>query len=443
METKVCTRCKEEKSVSEFYKNKNSKDGVSWYCKTCIRQPSINPRTYKKEFKVEAINGGKVCTLCNIEKPLEDFGKKVNTKDGFSFWCRECKKIKDKIFRDKNHEKRLSSTRQKEEIQEKIRQEKIKATKKVCRVCNQLLDKICFSKAQSNVDGYANICKPCAVIKTRKYVEQNKDKVIAWKKNHYQENRVELLLRQKQYRIKNRDKITEGKKRYYLATRERNLARSRNWRLANLEHVKNQKRIYRLNNIEKIKENKRKYYQGHLFNPITKTWEFSKQNYERILKNKSEYYYQNKDKILNYEKLKRQIRKEEYKKKRHLNYIRHKDTHYKTHILWKKNNPEKVKLFAQNHRAKKLGNGGKHTLEEWLALKTKYKNTCLRCGKREPQIKLTKDHVFPIKWGGSNNINNIQPLCFNCNCQKNRKYIDYRPDSPTYGEGWKKPSLWA
>lgn len=34
---KFCTGCKEEKSEADFYKHKNSKDGLAWWCKDCDR----------------------------------------------------------------------------------------------------------------------------------------------------------------------------------------------------------------------------------------------------------------------------------------------------------------------------------------------------------------------------------------------------------------------
>lgn len=69
---------------------------------------------------------------------------------------------------------------------------------------------------------------------------------------------------------------------------------------------------------------------------------------------------------------------------------------------------------------------GSHTDQEWEALKAKYNNTCLRCGKVEPEIKLTRDHVIPITKGGTDDIGNIQPLCVSCNSCKSDKHIDYR-----------------
>lgn len=38
MNTKRCGRCKEEKSVNDFYKNKQTKDGLKCWCKNCCKK---------------------------------------------------------------------------------------------------------------------------------------------------------------------------------------------------------------------------------------------------------------------------------------------------------------------------------------------------------------------------------------------------------------------
>jgi 5-methylcytosine-specific restriction endonuclease McrA len=91
-----------------------------------------------------------------------------------------------------------------------------------------------------------------------------------------------------------------------------------------------------------------------------------------------------------------------------------------------KANRDKLTLFTNVRRARKLAAEGSHTDSEWQALKTHYGNKCLCCGKSEPEIKLTRDHVIPLTQGGTDSIDNVQPLCARCNSKKNNKHIDYR-----------------
>ena len=102
------------------------------------------------------------------------------------------------------------------------------------------------------------------------------------------------------------------------------------------------------------------------------------------------------------------------------------------HPKWKggisvgKNRKEYFRIKCLERVARKHNAKGFFTLEEWRILKNKYKNTCLSCGKKEPKIRLTIDHMKPLIKGGSNYIRNIQPLCVSCNCKKNSKIINYR-----------------
>jgi len=64
-----------------------------------------------------------------------------------------------------------------------------------------------------------------------------------------------------------------------------------------------------------------------------------------------------------------------------------------------------------------------HTFGEWELLKKQYGYCCPHCGKSEPVIQLTEDHIIPLSKGGSDLIENIQPLCRNCNCKKGTKIL--------------------
>jgi len=82
---------------------------------------------------------------------------------------------------------------------------------------------------------------------------------------------------------------------------------------------------------------------------------------------------------------------------------------------------------AARRRALAFGYEGEHfTAEEWLALVEFYGGKCLRCGSRES---ITVDHVIPLSLGGSNCIDNLQPLCEGCNLDKGQDTTDYRQAS--------------
>ena len=80
--------------------------------------------------------------------------------------------------------------------------------------------------------------------------------------------------------------------------------------------------------------------------------------------------------------------------------------------------------YSRIKRDRLRGATGSHTLKEWQELKDSY-GKCLACGATEPDTQLTRDHIIPIARGGSNNIENIQPLCRSCNSRKYTKVVSY------------------
>lgn len=92
---------------------------------------------------------------------------------------------------------------------------------------------------------------------------------------------------------------------------------------------------------------------------------------------------------------------------------------------WVRNNRSRKNWLTSKRHAVNIGAIGTFTMQEWEALKTKYGNMCLCCKRVEPEITVTIDHIVPLSKGGTNNIDNIQPLCRSCNSRKNDKYIDY------------------
>lgn len=108
------------------------------------------------------------------------------------------------------------------------------------------------------------------------------------------------------------------------------------------------------------------------------------------------------------------------------------------HKAWRASNPDRVRSAkarynrahpeanarsVRRYRARLVATGVHHTAEEWAALCARYDYRCLACGERKP---LTKDHIIPLSRGGSDQIDNIQPLCKPCNTRKGFETTDYR-----------------
>lgn len=94
-------------------------------------------------------------------------------------------------------------------------------------------------------------------------------------------------------------------------------------------------------------------------------------------------------------------------------------------------NPEKaravVRAWAATHgaerlalehrrRARKLGNGGSHTAQEWRDKVTLLGGCCIYCGRNDAPLQ--RDHKVPIVRGGTDDISNLVPACAECNTRK-------------------------
>ncbi|MBI5713794.1 MAG: HNH endonuclease [Chloroflexi bacterium] len=171
---------------------------------------------------------------------------------------------------------------------------------------------------------------------------------------------------------------------------------SRTYVEANKEHIRRLKRTHQKSNPEKYEEALRKYRETHREEINTNAQKRRQQNLEH------------------YREIGRRSR-EKHAEKRNA-YQRE----------YGKANRDKLTSYTNIRRARKFVAKGSHKDEEWQNLKSFYNYRCLCCGKQEPEIKLTRDHVVPLTQGGSDSIDNIQPLCTRCNSKKNFKHIDYR-----------------
>lgn len=86
---------------------------------------------------------------------------------------------------------------------------------------------------------------------------------------------------------------------------------------------------------------------------------------------------------------------------------------------------DSINTTKRVQRMKAAREQGTHSREEWDALLVACNDCCVRCktsGKR-----LVKDHITHVYMGGSDSIDNIQPLCSLCNGGKGMEMVDWRP----------------
>lgn len=115
--TKTCPRCKQQKSLTEFWKNPRTKDGLQCYCKPCSnamtasgrkKQPHCRRCKQPRPFKTGQhgicqsclnfeLQGLFVCTKCNQPKSKTDFTASKYEKRGFLTECNVCRN--DRLIR--------------------------------------------------------------------------------------------------------------------------------------------------------------------------------------------------------------------------------------------------------------------------------------------------------------------------------------------------------
>ena len=168
------------------------------------------------------------------------------------------------------------------------------------------------------------------------------------------------------------------------------------------------KEQYRINQAKELQRHK----EWAIANPkkVKQLW---KEWYQKNKQKRKQYY---KDyNIRNRERIKKRSAKHWKEHKKELS-IRYKE--------WQQNNREKYRHINRQYSFRKRDAKGSHTLKQWEKLKKEYNYCCAICGMQEPFTeqhypKLTEDHIIPLNKGGSNFIENIQPLCQSCNSRKN------------------------
>ena len=126
----------------------------------------------------------KSCSKCNICKPLSEFNKRSNSKDGFRFECRICQK----------------------------------------------------AHYESSRDHYIIKMKENRLAKLDDYTKRDKD--------YYEANRSEILKKKKQYHIDNQEMLLKKAKNYYKNNKDKRSVYNKQWVKENIIHYREYQKVY-------------------------------------------------------------------------------------------------------------------------------------------------------------------------------------------------------
>ena len=102
MEKKRCPRCGITKPMSEYSKNADRKDGLQSFCKACASEmyyhsigKTVMPFKPRPIRSIEPLTERK-CSQCKVVKPISEFYKNAANPSGFSYQCKTCTKTASK-----------------------------------------------------------------------------------------------------------------------------------------------------------------------------------------------------------------------------------------------------------------------------------------------------------------------------------------------------------
>ena len=296
---------------------------------------------------------------------------------------------------------------------------------KRCTKCGEwkVASTINFHRQKKGKYGLKGECKECKKKYSKRYRENNKDKIAQYckankdkkreyDKQYYEANKEKIAERDKRYNKANKEKIAERRKQYYRANRDKILERNKQWYEDNKDKVVEYHKQYYQDNKEKIAEHSKQYREANKEKIFERSKQYHEDNKEKINERHKQYYQDNKDKIREQHKQYYQDNKEKVRE-RHKQYDKQ---YYQT--------PQgQVVAFnkRQRRRIKEEQQGTGITKDQWLEMMNFFNWKCAYSGEALTKDNRSVDHIVPLNIGGDNIIWNMAPMKLNYNSSKQDK----------------------
>jgi len=180
----------------------------------------------------------KICTNCKKEKSIDEFAKRKDSKDGLNYWCNSCRKEKRSIW-EKDKEKREFR-----KIEKFEREKNYDLGLKKCIKCKEIQRLSEFPFREDSKDGLRSNCNKCTQHSNIIKYSENKEEIKANSKAYYNENKERLLIKQKILNTKHKQEKPNYHKEYYDLNRKEILSKKSIYIQKNLPKIiaKNVKR---------------------------------------------------------------------------------------------------------------------------------------------------------------------------------------------------------
>ncbi len=184
---KACEMCKIVKCVEDFNKASRYKDGLSKYCRECVK----NIRWRKPVANIQANVHAIICTSCKKELPISEFRKNARAKNGVFNTCNMCWKP-----REWNKEKQKASERKYTQANpEKIKEKNKRQGQRLQRrVKDRLRSRITSALASLNYKKSSHTIDylGCSIDYLKKWFEYQFEDGICW--DNYKEWHIDHVI---------------------------------------------------------------------------------------------------------------------------------------------------------------------------------------------------------------------------------------------------------
>ena len=132
------------------------------------------------------------------------------------------------------------------------------------------------------------------------YKQDNRDDILLYQKQYYEENVEKLAEKRKVYRAENAELVKERQKQYYEDNVEQIKQYNKEYQQKNVEKLAEKGKVYRAENAELVKERKKQYYENNKIAIAEQKKQYRENNKQKIAENQKQYRQNNKEKIKQY-----------------------------------------------------------------------------------------------------------------------------------------------